>query len=303
MINELLCVTKTSQMKRKLLSSIFLSFTFIFVSWNIYTNSDIKSPCDAPVVGGHTGAPGETSCTGCHGGSDNTGPATLTFNIGGGISEYVPGQVYSCTVGIAQSGVDKMGFSCLALKDADNTTIGAFALSESLRTRTYADGNRNYVSHKPCAADAATVGVNQWTFDWQAPATNVGNITLYLGALASNHNHATTGDSPYTRSVSLTPSLLSGLSEIPEVIKNVTIYPNPSFENFTLSFNNLSSNKVEIALHDLRGKRIKVLLVDTYKVGLIKETLSIKELGIEPGIYFLKILVNTEQLTQKLIIN
>ena len=192
----------------KKLSVIFGLFVIIIVlaSWTVLnTNS---SPCDAPLVGGHTGAPGETSCSGCHAGTDNAGAATLTFNIGGGITQYVPGQVYSCTVGISQSGVDKMGFSCLALRDFNNSPIGTFTLTDPLRTRTYMDGIRNYVSHKPCAADAATIGVNQWSFDWQAPSTNVGNITLYLGALASNHNHATSGDSPYTRSVTLTPSLL-----------------------------------------------------------------------------------------------
>ncbi len=273
---------------------------FVVASWTITYN--YSSPCDAPLVGGHTGAPGETSCTGCHGGIDNTGAATLTFNIGGGITQYIPGQVYSCTVGISQSGVDKMGFSCLALKDINNTTIGTFTLTDPSRTRTYVDGIRNYVSHKPCAADAATVGINQWSFDWQAPSTNVGNITLYLGALATNHNHATSGDSPYTRSVTLTPSNASGLNEISGEITNSSITPNPASNHFTITFNNLSQNKIEISLYDLQGKKIKNLATDTYKASLVKQEFSINDLNIQSGIYFIKITIDNKQLTQKLII-
>lgn len=286
----------------KKLSVIFGLFVIIIVlaSWTVLnTNS---SPCDAPLVGGHTGAPGETSCSGCHAGTDNAGAATLTFNIGGGITQYVPGQVYSCTVGISQSGVDKMGFSCLALRDFNNSTIGTFTITDPLRTRTYMDGIRNYVSHKPCAADAATIGVNQWSFDWQAPSTNVGNITLYLGALASNHNHATSGDSPYTRSVTLTPSTASGVNEIDGEIENLVISPNPSANYFAISFNNLSNNKIEIVLYDLQGKKIKFLDSDNYKQGKVKKEFSANDLSIEQGIYLIKINIGNKQLTQKLII-
>ena len=273
---------------------------FVVASWTIIYSS--SSPCDAPLVGGHTGAPGETSCAGCHAGTDNSGAATVTFNIGGGITQYIPGQVYSCTVGISQGGVDKMGFSCLALRDANNTTVGTFTLTDPLRTRTYMDGIRNYVSHKPCAADAATVGINQWSFDWQAPSTNVGNITLYLGALATNHNHATSGDSPYTRSVTLTPLIASGINEISGKILNSTVAPNPSSNYFTISFNNLSENKIDITLYDTQGKKIRNLLAGTYKVGLFKEEFSSNGLGLESGIYFVKITVDNNHLIQKLII-
>lgn len=289
-------------MKKTIVTITLFLVTFISVSWTVYRQYGVTSPCDAPLVGGHTGAPGETSCTGCHAGTDNSGVATLTFNIGGGITQYVPGQVYSCTVGISQSGVDKMGFSCLALKDINNTTIGTFTLTDPARTRTYVDGIRNYVSHKPCAADAATVGINQWSFDWQAPSTNVGNITLYLGALATNHNHATSGDSPYTRSVTLTPSTTSGLNEISGEILNSTIAPNPTANHFTISFNNLSQNKVEISLYDLQGKKIKNLVTETYKAGLVKEEFSVNDLNIQSGVYFVKITIDNKQLTQKLII-
>jgi hypothetical protein len=274
---------------------------FVVTSWTIIYSS--SSPCDAPLVGGHTGAPGETSCSGCHAGTDNSGAANITFSIASGITQYAPGQVYSVTVSITQIGIDKMGFSCLALKNSNNTTIGNFQLTDAIRTRTYTDGSRNYVSHKPCAADVISIGFNEWSFKWQAPATNEGNITLYLGALASNHNHATTGDFSYTRSITLTPSILSSLSEIHGEDKKIITYPNPTLDQFTINFNTPSNTKIEIDLYNLQGEKIKNLTTKICNSGFVSETFSIEDLNLEAGIYFIKAVINQKQYTQKLIIN
>jgi len=169
-------------------------------------------PCDSPVVGGHTGAPGETSCTGCHGGTANTGPGSLALTLSDTTLRYVPGEVFNATVWLRQTGIDKFGFVGLALKDAGNTTVGTFTIDDAVRTRTYSDGPRKYVSHTPCGADAVPPDSLSWTFHWKAPATNVGNITLYLAGLAANHNHALSGDDTYTLMVHLVPdSMMLGV--------------------------------------------------------------------------------------------
>jgi hypothetical protein len=287
--------------KSNLIIGLF-SIVLLSASWTIFDENKPSSLCDAPLVGGHTGAPGETSCTGCHAGTNNTGPATLTFNIGGGITQYIPGQIYSCTVAIAQAGVDKMGFSCLALKDAGNVTIGTFLLTDAVRTRTYVDGIRNYVSHKPCGADAAVVGINQWTFDWQAPATNQGNITLYLGALATNHNHATTGDSPYTRSITLIPSA-AGINETSIEINNFNIHPNPCSGFFNISLEANTSEKTEITIYNIQGKKIKNLNTILPKNGKIKETMTFQNLDLQNGIYLLKLNSGNKEIIRKLVVS
>ncbi|MDO9184391.1 MAG: choice-of-anchor V domain-containing protein [Bacteroidia bacterium] len=254
----------------------------------IASGFDISSPCDAPLVGGHTGAPGETSCTGCHAGTNNTGPGTLTFDIGGGITQYVPGQTYVGTVTIQQSGIDKFGFSCVALNDNSNTTIGAFSLIDAARTRLYMDGARKYVSHKPCAADASTLGTNQWTFNWQAPSTDVGTITLYVGSLASNHSHTTSGDNAYSAQIQLTPSI-TGINEVSKGFSNFSIFPNPSDGNIEISYEVKEDGQNTIALFDIRGKLLKVLADEKNQKGLYKRSFNLKETGIEPGMYLIRI--------------
>lgn len=272
------------------------TITFILASWTIfYSNS---SPCDAPLVGGHTGAPGETSCSGCHAGTDNNGSANITFSISGGGTQYTPGQVYSITVSITQTGIDKMGFSCLALKNSNNTTIGSFQLTDAIKTRTYVDGARNYVSHKPCAADVISLGFNKWSFNWQAPSTNEGNITLYLGALATNHNHATTGDFAYTRSLTLTPALTAGINDIGEKNVEVSVFPNPTNDKFEIKIE--QGKKIrELQIINLQGKIIKTFDTSEDKVYIY----STRQLGLNSGVYFLKASDGNYQFYKKLIVN
>lgn len=276
-----------------------LTFLLFSLSLLIIITSgfDISSPCDAPLVGGHTGAPGETSCTGCHAGTNNAGPGTLTFDIGGGITQYVPGQIYLGTVTIQQSGIDKFGFSCVALNDNSNTTIGAFSLIDAARTRLYMDGTRKYVSHKPCAADASTLGTNQWTFNWQAPSTDVGTITLYVGSLASNHSHTTSGDNAYSAQIQLTPSI-TGINEVSKGFSNFSIFPNPSDGNIEISYEVKEDGQNTIALFDIRGKLLKVLADEKNQKGLYKRSFNLKETGIEPGMYLIRINNTGKEITK-----
>ncbi len=211
-------------MTKNLLAS-FTAFFVLLALANFTPPPD--GPCDSPVVGGHTGAPGESSCTGCHGGTANTGPGSLTLTLSDTTLQYLPGETFDATVTLRQTGRDKFGFTALALKDAGNTTVGTFTIDDAVRTRTFNDGPRKYVSHTPCGADAVPPDSLSWTFHWQAPVTNVGNITLYLAGLAANHNHALSGDDTYTLTVHLVPhSILLGVHD-PAPASRLRLWPNP----------------------------------------------------------------------------
>lgn len=257
-----------------------------------------SSLCDAPLVGGHTGAPGETSCTGCHGGTANTGPGMLSFDLGG-VTQYVPNQTYTGTVKLKQTAVDKFGFVSLALVNSNNTTIGTFSLIDTVRTRLFVDGSRNYVGHTPCGADVSPPDSTQWQFKWTAPATNVGNITLYLGSLATNHNHATSGDNTYTSSIVLTPSTTS-INEIPGIVSELNVYPNPASDHLSVSFQAHISEAVSIELIDINGRKIEVFKRELLSPGIIKKSIDIKDKNIKPGIYFMKVCAGDKFISKKI---
>lgn len=285
-------------MKKKITFGIFAA-AIIAICCSAFVRPDVQSPCDAPLVGDHTGAPGETNCTGCHAGINNSGPGTVTFDVGGGITYYVPGQTYLCSVSIVQSGIDKMGYCCTSLKDSNNTAAGTFSLTMPTRTRLFTSGARNYVSHNPCGADAPTVGSNSWTFNWTAPSSSFGNITLYIGALSTNHNHATTGDNAYTTSITLTPSATS-VNELEGIIENISVFPNPAPEYFTISFENLSGEQIEIAIIDIAGKQVSAPYSGKDPKGEVKKFFDIK--NIAKGSYWIRISQGEKSMMKKLVI-
>lgn len=244
--------------------------------------SPTAGPCDSPVVGGHTGAPGETSCTGCHGGMANTGPGSLTLTLSDTTLLYTPGETFDAIVTLRQAGRDKFGFVGLALKDAGNTTVGTFTIDDAVRTRTFSDGPRKYVSHTPCGADAVPPDSLSWTFHWKAPATNVGNITLYLAGLAANHNHELSGDDTYTMAVHLIPDTILLDVNNPVEQKALRLWPNPvaNVVHFDLEGANGDRLSHEAEIWSADGRLLHVAV-------LTQNKLTVEHL--EAGLYRLRI--------------
>ena len=241
-----------------------------------------SGPCDSPVVGGHTGAPGETSCTGCHGGTANAGPGSMTLLLSDTTLRYVPGETFDAMVTLRQVGRDKFGFVGLALKDAGNTTVGTFSIDDPVRTRTFNDGPRKYVSHTPCGADAVPPDSLSWTFHWQAPATNVGNITLYLAGLVANHNHALSGDDTYTLTVHLLPDSTLLDVNAPASVARLRLWPNPASDviNFVVdgAYGNKPAYRAEIWSAD--GRLVNNSLLTQNKVQIADLTAGIYRLCV-----------------------
>lgn len=229
----------------------------IFLMSGFASPEEEAGPCDSPLVGGHTGAPGESSCTGCHAGTANSGAAVIEWNIGDG-GTYVPGTQYTATVKMKRPGREKFGFSCLALQDAGNVNLGGFSLLETVRTRTYADGPRDYVSHTPCGADAQDS--TEWSFTWQAPATNVGPVTIYMANLVANHSHSLSGDETYTRTITLTPSAV-GIANVAAERSALNAFPNPSTGLFQLRGVVGIPPDAVVEVHDAIGRLVRSMTV------------------------------------------
>ena len=161
-------------------------------------------PCSAPPLGAsHSGAPGEVSCTGCHSGSANSGPGNINYLIGNGTSTYSPNELYTIIFSMEQDNVNQFGFQTVALKSSNNSNAGTFSLTDEENTRLMSGMGRTYVGHTVCGADVDPPGSIQWSFNWQAPGSDVGNINFHLSSLATNHSHSTGGDNTYTQITTL----------------------------------------------------------------------------------------------------
>jgi len=165
-------------------------------------------PCSAPLLGAaHSGAPGEISCAACHSGNPNSGPGSINYLIGNETLSYSPSERYTILFSMEEDNVNQFGFQTVALKASNNTNVGTFSLTDTDETRLIEDdhngSDRIYVGHTICGADTDTLGEKQWSFDWLAPDTDVGDIDFYLASLATNHNHSTSGDHTYTQVITL----------------------------------------------------------------------------------------------------
>ncbi|MBK9716908.1 MAG: T9SS type A sorting domain-containing protein [Saprospiraceae bacterium] len=260
---------------RKLLTiTLWISLIFILVS----LTPDIIPPCDSPVVGDHSGAPGETNCSACHSSPVNPDIPDLQFQLESADSTYQFGKVYTVQISIRKTNHDKFGFVCTSL-DSLNKTQGMFGVIDAANTRKFSSGGRSYISHTPCGADSKDS--IRWSYKWTAPATNKGKIKIYMALLVANHDHGLGGDTTYTRILGLEPDLSTDLKNI-NSFQKVKVYPSIINKEIIVDFgNNDISERKEIELFNISGVSQAHWQILESKVNLDVDLVS--------GIYLLKV--------------
>ena len=98
-------------------------------------------------------------------------------------------------------------------------------------------------------------------------------------------------------------SLTVGLNEMQDANPNFLIFPNPSNDKATVSYQLNTDAKVGIQIIDVLGKSIYQKSPITQSAGNYSETISKNELNMSNGVYFVKLLINNKIHVQKLIIS
>lgn len=168
-----------------IIGSLFISFFTIS-----YTNSPPRP---------RTGAPNESNCTSCHSGTaitsgTNFNSLKMTSNMTN--SEYTPGTTYKMNITYTESGRSKFGFQTTVLKTSDNTQAGDLIVTSSTTTvkgtATVSSKTRQYISQKSSGTTGS--GKITWSFEWDAPSTNVGDVKFYVAMASTNSNNSDKGD-------------------------------------------------------------------------------------------------------------
>jgi hypothetical protein len=162
-----------------------------------------------------TGAPQEpitgdgATCNypgGCHDTFDvDSGPGSLTIEAP---PSYEPGMTYPITVDLSQEGQLRWGFQMTAL-DELLQGAGTFAPSDANTQRQAAFDivtDRRYISHTEPGTAAGQANGNSWTFQWIAPETDVGPVTLYAAGNAADNSDTSTGSNDYIYTTTATIS-------------------------------------------------------------------------------------------------
>lgn len=148
-----------------------------------------------------TNAPGEDNCTACHTSFPvNSGGGNIT--VTGVPANYVPNQVYPITVTVNHVDAVIYGFE---LTSIDGRGRQAGTLLESSNQLQIVQGivggnTRDYIEHTLEGTAPTQFNTKSWSFNWRAPATRVGRITLYGAGNGANSDIGPTGDYIYTNS-------------------------------------------------------------------------------------------------------
>ena len=192
-------------MKKDRLKIVCVTIFGILIATLLITNDRVVSvqAFSTGPPAGVSGAPGELTCSSCHTGPANSGQFTIEAP-----ASYVPGETLSITVRHTNGSSSRKiwGFQLTALTAA-NEKAGSLQNPGNLGLlNNDGPGNsRQYIQHTLESNFSGQTGGSHWTFDWVAPATNVGPITLYATGNQGDGNGTNTGDQIYTASVTINP--------------------------------------------------------------------------------------------------
>lgn len=264
-------------MKKIYIASIFILFV-------IFAIADIM---EENGKAGKTGSPGENDCTGCHTSfTVNSGPGSITVSSPNLTNwEYVLGNTYQIDVTVAHPGVPLFGFGFEALRASNNTNGGTFqitsAITTQLKTANVNGSNRTNVVHKQNGG--LTTNAHTFSFNWIAPATNIGNIRFYAAGNATDNQGDSLGDYIYTVSQLVVP-FTTGISEAGSH-GFVNVFPNPAHDYVSVSIGERSAS-LKVELFDCKGNLI-LKEIKQSSIGTASVRIELPE-EIKNGIYFLK---------------
>ncbi len=230
---------------------------------------------------GYTGSPLDgNDCSNCHA----PGPATpITGWITTDIPPigYTPGNTYTITLSTPGETTSKMGFQITAETAA--AKAGMFVITNATRTQLTNDFT---VTHTAAGTDPMGTP-NSWTMDWTAPASGTGAVTFYAAVNAADANGANSGDMIFTTSLNVPESNIGIAENFENSVGN--IFPNPADENCSIALQKGS----RVQVYDNSGK---LLISQLAENELMKLELS----GLEAGMYIVKISLDGQTATRKL---
>lgn len=277
------------------LSALGISAFLLSFSWK--NNEDLmtyyklshKNQNGSP--GGRTGAPGDGNCTACHSGSvqANNGFNTVTFEDGNGtVTSYIPGETYTVTITANTANV-KNGFEIVALNPS-NTMAGTIAITDATNTKSISSGGKTRVTHK-----LAGTALSTWSFNWTAPATNVGLVTFYLATNETNSNTGTGGDV-----IRLSQHTIGSTVGVEEntAVADVSLGYSAAGNGLTVSINSKQTGTASINIVDLNGKSVQFEELGQVSEGKNGFAVLLKN-QLPAGMYVANISVNNHFITKK----
>jgi hypothetical protein len=173
--------------KKSLMQKVYSGFVLLGIGVIALSNSGGAASGPA---GARTGAPGEGTCSNCHGGGSFGASVLLEVFQNGTTTpatSYVGGNTYDVKVTVNKTtGNPKFAFQSTVL-NTSNAMAGSFNTPGS-NTQVTPLGARSYIEH-----NAASIP-NIFTAKWVAPPALTGTVTFYVNGNCVNGTGGTSGD-------------------------------------------------------------------------------------------------------------
>jgi hypothetical protein len=268
-----------------------LGFTFIEKEAGVMSDYACDSSLSKfNVLAGKTGAPGEANCTQCHSGTALSGVGTNTLIFSGANDEYVPGQTYTFSLDVLNS--TSTGFQMTGL-DNSNDKAGSFTAGTGSNIQT--SSGKEYINH-------SNASVSSWTFDWTAPATDVGDVTFYLASNKANGDNSTSGDDIYLSELLISAASSSNVEQLSALSNSdFNISFNASSNEINLDYIASVSGKVTVKVFNIKGEEITMKKFGNSSQGKNFNHLKLRR-QLSTGVYLVTLGINSEYFTKKLFV-
>ena len=238
------------------------------------------------VIAAVTGAPGETNCTQCHQGTVLAANATNGVTAPS-LTNYQVGQTYTFAAG-STIGTNN-GFQ-MTILDANNNKAGSF-VAGAANTAIQNSGGREYINHSTKSA--------AFSFEWTAPATDMGPLTAYFSVNGTNGNGVATGDEVFVGTISINSDVTNGLTAQQKQDKKVKMFFNANSNELNVKYALTEKANIMVQVVDLSGKVIEEVKLGQKSFGPHNSKINLQNIQTE-GIYIVSLFVNNSIFTRKI---
>jgi hypothetical protein len=290
-------------MNKKITLPIISGAAILVLSASTVINSaGIANYTGSPVDGGPTTS---GQCSGCHSGGSATPTLTITsspaFGGTGNNRTYVASTTYTITV--TGSGYPKYGFNCEIINSQGTTAgtsvgmFGTFGTAVTSNCQIYAAASTT--PYPPCVSHNSA-SATPFSFKWTSPASGTGYI--YADVLGANGDGTDRGDKVSgVASMTLTLGSTAGIDAHATNENELSLFPNPATDNVRITYTLRERGAVSVRLYNLNGDLVADLVNETQDVGIQSNSAHLPT-GLAKGLYMVKLMVNGQQSTQKLMV-
>jgi hypothetical protein len=241
---------------------------------------------------GNSGLPGSgISCGGsyCHQGIMGVDSNRLRIRVLDAanqfVSSYSVGSTYTIEVRLKTNNSTRAGFQAVAAPFFGSAVAGT-ANNSLMPTATQSwlntTSNATYISHTTAgSASQIANGYATWTYQWVAPATDIGAISICVAGNITNANSQPSGDSAVNATYILQkPSALQDVA----FAKTISLYPMPAVQDLHLNFDQAINGKAKFTIIGMNGAQIK-----TWEETIVSNDYKINVNNLSAGFYSLLI--------------